>query len=625
MLTSQLNTFWKSLYKRKILNTNNIIGLFAMLGNKESFLRFYSFCTSSLKFLSDVINNRSTGNIGRPYRVHTKSKAIWSFGISLLMLFFSIPIASAQEKITTKDNALIGPQAATIKPIEQEIRNLLALSKSQLEIHLEDAVRNAQLAEQLYIQEGEIDPELQLHIYIVNGVAYFIRDNMRISTEYYIKALKLAQDLGNKRYEIYMWVNIGNNLLLIHDYEISRSLFLSALSEFRELKPPLLSDSDLMKLYNSLAICYEKIKQTDSAAYYFELAMEKEDPGARDLYTYQVRINHLNFLYQNQLGGSEVMDSMERLFLKRDSLPAHARLFLSLYLGNAYKLASEFSKAKNRYLYSYQESLRLQVVSAQVENTSMLAKMYARLQMPDSSVYYASLSDSLSPKLEKEKVYSRLIKDQVFIKLFDKESEGTLKKGTTFRARFFGLLVFVTLFVVYLAVFQYKKLRKARDLLVQSQSKVGLIRTQKRNLEKKAEVLTQNVQDQSKQILDSQLVIEKMVKTFKANSKKPTDTELRELILYIQQLKDSALIQESAFALGSSQHTFIKKLNAAIPSITPLEQKVCMLLYANMTSKEIASYTRQSIRGVELTRIRLRKKLGLTGTDTSLHAYLLSL
>lgn len=596
-----------------------------MLSNKECSLCLYSFCTSSLKFLSDVINNPRTGNIGRPYRVHTKSKAIRSFGIILLMLFFSIPFAGAQDTTEKKDKAVIKHQAATIKPIEQEICNLLALSKSQLETHLEDAVRNAQLAEQLYIQEDKIDPELQIHIYIVNGVAYFIRGNMRISTEYYIKALKLAQDLGNKRYEVYMQVNIGNILLLVNDYEISRSLYLSALSEFRDHKTPLLSDLDFMKLYNSLAICYEKNEQADSASYYYELALKIEDPNARASYLNMVRINHLNFLYQNQLGGSEVLDSMERLFLELDSLQAHARLNLSLYLGNAYKLASEYSKAKNRYLYSYQESLRLQVVSAQVENTSMLAKMYVRLQMPDSSVYYASLSDSLSPMLEKEKVYSRLIKDQVLIKLFNKETEETLNTHQTLWAWLFWLLVLSTLFVVYYAVFQYKKLRKAKELLMQSQNKVGLVRTQNRDLEKKAEVLTQEVQDQSKQNLESQLVIEKMVKTFKANSKKPTDKELQELILYIQQLKDSALIQESAFALGSSQHTFIKKLNAAIPSITPLEQKVCMLLYANMTSKEIASYTRQSIRGVELTRIRLRKKLGLTGTDTSLHTYLLNL
>jgi hypothetical protein len=41
----------------------------------------------------------------------------------------------------------------------------------------------------------------------------------------------------------------------------------------------------------------------------------------------------------------------------------------------------------------------------------------------------------------------------------------------------------------------------------------------------------------------------------------------------------------------------------------------------DMTTKEISSITGQSIRAIEIARIRLRKKLNLTQSDTSLFEY----
>ncbi len=56
---------------------------------------------------------------------------------------------------------------------------------------------------------------------------------------------------------------------------------------------------------------------------------------------------------------------------------------------------------------------------------------------------------------------------------------------------------------------------------------------------------------------------------------------------------------------------FFKRLRSKFPELTPKDQKLCAYLRMNLTTKEIAPLLNISVRGVEISRYRLRKKLGL--------------
>ena len=56
---------------------------------------------------------------------------------------------------------------------------------------------------------------------------------------------------------------------------------------------------------------------------------------------------------------------------------------------------------------------------------------------------------------------------------------------------------------------------------------------------------------------------------------------------------------------------FSRRLRAAHPGLTPQEMKLCAYLRLNLSTKEIAQLMHISVRGVEISRYRLRKKLGL--------------
>lgn len=69
---------------------------------------------------------------------------------------------------------------------------------------------------------------------------------------------------------------------------------------------------------------------------------------------------------------------------------------------------------------------------------------------------------------------------------------------------------------------------------------------------------------------------------------------------------------------------FIKKLKEMYPDLTPSELRLCAYLRLNMTTKEIAQILSISVRGVEISRYRLRKKLKID-SDTNLVDFMLNL
>lgn len=86
---------------------------------------------------------------------------------------------------------------------------------------------------------------------------------------------------------------------------------------------------------------------------------------------------------------------------------------------------------------------------------------------------------------------------------------------------------------------------------------------------------------------------------------------------------DSAEEWEQFAGHFDSVHTnFLKNLKAYCPSLTTADLKTAAYLRLNLSSKEIAQLMNISVRGVETSRYRLRKKLGLTN-EVSLFDFLI--
>lgn len=76
--------------------------------------------------------------------------------------------------------------------------------------------------------------------------------------------------------------------------------------------------------------------------------------------------------------------------------------------------------------------------------------------------------------------------------------------------------------------------------------------------------------------------------------------------------------------IDEAHEEFVKRLAERFPRLTPTELKVCSLLKANLSTKEIAQLLSVSVRSVEDHRYELRRKLGIA-REQNLNAFIASL
>lgn len=72
---------------------------------------------------------------------------------------------------------------------------------------------------------------------------------------------------------------------------------------------------------------------------------------------------------------------------------------------------------------------------------------------------------------------------------------------------------------------------------------------------------------------------------------------------------DDLLAFQTTF--DSVHHDFFAKLQETYPELNSKDKQLCAYIKMNLQSKEIAPLLNISVRGVEISRYRLRKKLGL--------------
>jgi DNA-binding CsgD family transcriptional regulator len=122
-----------------------------------------------------------------------------------------------------------------------------------------------------------------------------------------------------------------------------------------------------------------------------------------------------------------------------------------------------------------------------------------------------------------------------------------------------------------------------------------------------------------------QKISEEIAQFKDSSGKKLSDDQLRR----IQKVINDGMNDERDWNLFESSfneahESFFKKLKAQHPDLVPNDLKLCAYLRMNMSSKEMASLLNISLRGVEIRRYRLRKKLDLEH-DKNLVEFLMEL
>lgn len=114
--------------------------------------------------------------------------------------------------------------------------------------------------------------------------------------------------------------------------------------------------------------------------------------------------------------------------------------------------------------------------------------------------------------------------------------------------------------------------------------------------------------------------VEKIVSKIKDQEAKK---EVRKIISL---LRDDDRVEDDwknfSIHYDQANHNFLKRLKSEYPVLTPKDQKLCAYLRMNLTTKDIAPLLNISVRGVEIARYRLRKKINLD-KEVNLNSYMM--
>ena len=198
----------------------------------------------------------------------------------------------------------------------------------------------------------------------------------------------------------------------------------------------------------------------------------------------------------------------------------------------------------------------------------------------------------------------------------------------------YTVLLFILLYLFYkLQAKKYLKRYQVQQKELELKHQIELEKTEKELIQIKNEKLESEIEYKNSELASSTmnlvqkkefiLKIKETLQNLNKNEKESMDShELKKLL---RSLSDEEKLNDEweqfSVHFNNVHGDFLVKLNEKYPTLKAHELKLCAYLRMNLTSKEIAQLMSISVRGVEISRYRLRKKLNLT-TETNLFQFL---
>lgn len=166
---------------------------------------------------------------------------------------------------------------------------------------------------------------------------------------------------------------------------------------------------------------------------------------------------------------------------------------------------------------------------------------------------------------------------------------------------------------------QQEKLEKERQELEEKRQN-ELVKLQNQNLELKLENKSKELANHTfhvKQRNETLIEVRNGLEVLKKNELHINQRKSFDRIIDLVNRNLNKGVEWEAFEVNFDQanNNFFKRMKEQFPDLTQSDLRICAYLHLNLTSKEIAPLLNISLRAVENHRYRLRKKLGLTGTD----------
>lgn len=444
-------------------------------------------------------------------------------------------------------------------------------------------------------------------------IALYQGDYKNASTQYF-NALKYYETAADTVHYISVCNNLGATFDRLKEFDKALTYYFKA-QELLNNQP----DSEHKKnvsptLFNNIANIYQTKGDVPSALQYYKKALEL---------ALKVPLHQVQGMANNNIGKLYLID------LKK---PAEALPYLLKGLEVREQIGNEGETAKSLIILSeyywqqknFREALRLSeralAIGKKTVSWDIQMSAYSTLSQAQESLgdpvqalasykRYASLNDSIQSEAAKSEITKLQLQYD-----FDKLEKDRQQETEKARFRYVTTIVVLSAFLLLaIAIVIVIRLRSKQNELLR--------KNLAQDIEIKNKELTTNVMYL---IRKNELINSVAERLLKVEDKLLADDQktIHDIILDLQKEADNDTWREFELRFNQVHIDFYNKLRKLYPDLSPADEKLCALLRLNMSSKEIAAITQQSIKSVEVARARLRKKLNLTNTNSNLVGHL---
>lgn len=422
-------------------------------------------------------------------------------------------------------------------------------------------------------------------------------------------------------------LNLGVMSLGVEDYRKARRVFLEGDSlifpTYQKLGKPV-PVQDLVTLYTNIGLCSVMLNEVQTGYGYLQKAVAILDTASLPelLRAKVLQAWGVGLIKEKKADAAIAKIQEAKVILEK--LGEQVQLVgLNSFLGQAYGEKGDLDNAIKAYKDGFAGSERVNSPNYNKDFSQALYQLYEKKANRDSSYKYLRLFNQYRDVTNAIKAKEELARQELLKEFRQREVE--IKQAES-RRRFI-LLGILLLFFVVSAILLWGLLRSRRRLSKASLQKMRLeLEAEKLVLEK--ELLQAQLSRQGEELSKLQYrlsrndALDQLVRDLQHTEKAHNPEEESAQTLSPQQTK---LWKDFELRFLQMHGEFYEKLVNACPDLTPNERRLCAFLKMDMSTKEISVITGQSVRSINMARFRLRKKLELTNSDTSLFDFLAGL
>ena len=455
-------------------------------------------------------------------------------------------------------------------------------------------------------------------------LSYIDNYNLENAMQYYEKALNLGIELNDQDLIAVTYNRIGGIFYRQEDYDEAQYYFKEALSVWERLG----SEKGIAIALNNIGEIYRMRKKYNTALDYYKQSQKLNEKVNNKILMATV-LENIGIVKSVTGQPEEAFKYFDKAYnITEEINDTERKVGLLLTMAEQYLKYNNFGAALRFYENAYEIAMTSNHWPHIAEASLGLSKTYEKMNNFRSSLDYFKIYSSYNDSINQRQKTNRITELQTRFKNDLQEKELQIAKNEI--ALFdnerklnklkFNILILSVLLVVIFSVLMinryWSKVKKERLI---RQKDAELHATQKELMEIEIQSKDNDLMNFALHLVqknDMLHYLQQELKKLPCGTDEETTKTLSELNFTIQQnlsLKED--IEEFQHKLDSSYDDFFRRLRIKFSDLTKNEERLCAFLRLNLSSKEIAAINNTSVKAAEMSRYRLRKKMGLSKSE----------